>query len=86
MRSGAETSDVELQLEVCFVAINLERAHSDYLGTIERADKLISADAKFAFPWFDLMVLHSSGFICHCAVNPLALNRDRGGDVTHTHQ
>jgi hypothetical protein len=83
---AGHNSHVELQLEVCFISIDLERTHSDDLRTIESANKLIAADAKFAFPGLDLMVLHSSGFVGHRAVNPLALNRDRGGDVTHMHQ
>lgn len=63
--------------------MDLEWAQSDDLCRVKGANEFNSTDAQFALAGFDLVVLHPSGLIRHCAVNPLALHRDRGGDVTH---
>lgn len=78
--------DIELQLKIRFVAVDLERFHGDDLGAVKSPDELIPADAKLAFPGFDLVVLHPPGLIGNGAVNPVALHRNRGGDVAHAVQ
>jgi hypothetical protein len=75
--------NIELELEISFVAADLQRLHGDDLRAIKRPDEFIPANAKLALTWFDLVVLHPAGFVSHGAVNPLAMDRDRGGDVAH---
>ena len=73
-------------MEVRFIAINLEWAHGDDLCAVKSADELIPANAQLALAGLDLMVLHPPGFVGYSTVDPLTLNGDRGGDVTHIRQ
>ena len=77
---------VELKLKISLVSLDLQRFQGNDLCAVKGADKFAAADTEFALAWFDLVVLHSSRFISYCAVNPVAMYRNRGGDVAHGHQ
>jgi hypothetical protein len=74
---------VELKLEISFITPDLQRLHGNDLGTIKGPDKFIPADAQLALTRLYLVVLHSAGLVGHGAVNPVAMDWNRGGDVTH---
>lgn len=76
-------SDVELQLEICFVSVDLKWLKCDDLGTVESPDELVAADTQLALSGLNLVILHPSGFISHGTINPLTGNWDGGGDVPH---
>lgn len=73
-------------MKVCFITIDLEWAHGDDLRAVKRTDELVPADAQLALAGLDLVVLHPPGFIGYSAVDPLTLDGNRGGDVTHIRQ
>lgn len=77
---------VKLQLKICFVALDLQRPHGYDLRRIKSPNEFIAADAQFALPWLDSVILHSPRLVCHSAINPVALHGDRGGDIAHYHQ
>ena len=83
-QSARLRSDIEFKLKICLISIDLKRFHGDDLGAIERPDEFIPANAQFTFTGFNLMVLHPARFISLCAINPLAVDRNRGGDITHS--
>ncbi|MEX2232490.1 MAG: hypothetical protein WD824_10035 [Cyclobacteriaceae bacterium] len=70
-------------MKISLISPNLKGSHGNDLGAIKGADKLIPAYPQFAFARFDLVVLHSSGFVSHSAVNPVTVYRNRGGDIAH---
>lgn len=75
--------NVELQLEIRFVSTDLKRSHGNDLRAIESADEFVSAYPRLAMAGFDLVILHSSRLVGNRAVDPFAMDRNRGGDVAH---
>lgn len=81
--NGEAWLNVEFQLKIRFISAYLQGPQGNDLRAVESANELIAADAQFALTWLDLVVLHSARFIGNRAVNPVAMDRNRGGDVPH---
>jgi hypothetical protein len=79
-------SNIEFELKISFVSADLQRFHGNDGRGIEGPNEFVPAYTQLAPAGLDLVILHSPGFIGYSAVYPVALDRDRGGDVAHIAQ
>lgn len=83
LESARKCLNVEFQLKIGFISPYLQGPHGDNLSAVESADEFIATDPQLALAGLDLMVLHSARSVGNGAVNPVAMDRNRGGDVPH---